>query len=786
MVDGGVLIKSHHIIMDGWSQVLLCNRIAETYLALLSGKDPQPEPSPDYKLHIDKELQYLDSAGCRADERYWRGLLETPAEPVSFKEQRGASVSPVGRRLTYTLPETLNHAIYTFCQSRRVSPFSPYYMALAIAARRMAKLIRDNAVTTVQITPSQIRLCLGNEDFRAALKDVRLLILTGEASSAALVGAVSAVTDAALVDLYGPTETTVYASSSTLAPGQPVTIGKPYQNCRLYVLDPAGREVLPTARGELYIAGECLSSGYVGRPELTEKAFVPDPFFPGETMSGEREERDISILALDDDPVMTLTLQSYFQNAGYAVETCNDPEAAVEVVRNGHFDILLLDFLMTPICGDQVVERIRQFNTDLFIILLTGHKSMAPPIKTIRALDIQGYYEKSDRFDQLELLVETCVKSVQQMRTIRSQNEALTEANMPFVFGSEGDHINIADVDFVVESSEPIPTVKSPGATDLDRVIAGNIFPYLRDGITLQLGIGGMIRSYPVKMTETLAADPNSDLNKLQTLLNTREAIASRKSTRIPITGKNIANAYISYYDAERGNYEQITLTPAQAEELYSQAILPDVDSGTLGRIWLMTNGYVTGKAYMGVALDENYTSVVSQYYNMPQGAYVKYVEKSSAAEKAGIAAGDVITKIGDKAVASYSDLTSAVKQYRAGDTAQITVYRSGESKTLSITFDEAKADTTTTTNQSGSNSQSGSSSGATNPYGDFSSLFPGQGSDSSGSGSGYSMFRISPISRCLPTRTTSETLASARCSATTSGPETFVTVPLIYVPSFF
>lgn len=170
------------------------------------------------------------------------------------------------------LPLTMGRTVILADEEERALPW------------RMAKLIRDNAVTTVQITPSQIRLCLGNEDFRAALKDVRLLILTGEASSAALVGAVSAVTDAALVDLYGPTETTVYASSSTLAPGQPVTIGKPYQNCRLYVLDPAGREVLPTARGELYIAGECLSSGYVGRPELTEKAFVPDPFFPGETM----------------------------------------------------------------------------------------------------------------------------------------------------------------------------------------------------------------------------------------------------------------------------------------------------------------------------------------------------------------------------------------------------------------------------------------------------------------------------------------------------------------------
>lgn len=135
--EGGLLIKSHHIIMDGWSQVLLCNRIAETYLALLSGGKPQPEPSPDYRLHIEKEREYLDSPNCRSDELYWKELLSVPAEPVSFKEQRGASVSPVGRRKSYQLPEILNHAIVDFCRTYRVSPFAPYYMALAIAARRM-------------------------------------------------------------------------------------------------------------------------------------------------------------------------------------------------------------------------------------------------------------------------------------------------------------------------------------------------------------------------------------------------------------------------------------------------------------------------------------------------------------------------------------------------------------------------------------------------------------------------------------------------------------------------
>ena len=138
----------------------------------------------------------------------------------------------------------------------------------------------------------------------------------------------------------------------------------------------------------------------------------------------------ISILTLDDDPIITDTIQAYFRRSGYHIEIENDPCKAIERVRNGKYDILLLDFLMTPICGDQVVEEIRKFNQDIYIILLTGHKSMAPPVKTIRQLDIQGYYEKDDRFDQLELLVESCVKSIRQMRTIREYQAELVKAYM--------------------------------------------------------------------------------------------------------------------------------------------------------------------------------------------------------------------------------------------------------------------------------------------------------------------------------------------------------------------
>lgn len=139
--------------------------------------------------------------------------------------------------------------------------------------------------------------------------------------------------------------------------------------------------------------------------------------------------KEFSILTLDDDPLMTSTLQAYFQRSGYQVDAENDPYKGIERVRTGNYDILLLDFLMSPICGDQVVEEIRAFNKDIFILLLTGHKSMAPPVQTIRSLDIQGYYEKSDRFDQLELLVESCVKSIRQMRDIKAYQTELAEAN---------------------------------------------------------------------------------------------------------------------------------------------------------------------------------------------------------------------------------------------------------------------------------------------------------------------------------------------------------------------
>lgn len=135
------------------------------------------------------------------------------------------------------------------------------------------------------------------------------------------------------------------------------------------------------------------------------------------------QKKDFKILVVDDEQGIIDSLAIFLNQYNLVGET--DPLKAIELVKQEHFDMLILDFLMMPIHGDQVVEEIRKFNKELYILLLTGHKDLAPPLETIKRLDIQGYCEKSDKFDQILLLVESGLKSVSQMRIIKDINNKL-------------------------------------------------------------------------------------------------------------------------------------------------------------------------------------------------------------------------------------------------------------------------------------------------------------------------------------------------------------------------
>ncbi|WSK66989.1 amino acid adenylation domain-containing protein [Streptomyces sp. NBC_01276] len=163
--------------------------------------------------------------------------------------------------------------------------------------QEILRTVRERGVSALHFVPSMLGPFLDLletlPEGRAGLDRLRYVFCSGEALPPAAVERFNRVFAASgaerpvrLVNLYGPTEATVDVSYHD-CPGDPagkvtrVPIGRPIDNTRLYVLDPAGLPQPSGVAGELCIGGVGVARGYLDRPELTAEKFVEDPFTPG-------------------------------------------------------------------------------------------------------------------------------------------------------------------------------------------------------------------------------------------------------------------------------------------------------------------------------------------------------------------------------------------------------------------------------------------------------------------------------------------------------------------------
>ena len=134
--------------------------------------------------------------------------------------------------------------------------------------------VEAERIDYLDVTPSYAEALLAEGLLEPGRHRPAVVVVGGEAVSAALWERLTTTDGVHAIDLYGPTETTVDAYCS-LASG-----GRPVRGSRVYVLDTALRPTPPGVAGELYVAGPCLARGYLGRPDLTAERFVADPYGP--------------------------------------------------------------------------------------------------------------------------------------------------------------------------------------------------------------------------------------------------------------------------------------------------------------------------------------------------------------------------------------------------------------------------------------------------------------------------------------------------------------------------
>ena len=140
-------------------------------------------------------------------------------------------------------------------------------------------------------------------------------------------------------NLYGPSEDTTYSTHARIGKGtgEKPTIGRPISNTQVYILDQALEPVPVGIIGEIYIGGEGLARGYLGRPELTAEKFIPDPFNidPGTRLysTGDRgryrADKEIDFLGRKDHQIK---LRGYRIELGEIESALNQHAAVREAV----------------------------------------------------------------------------------------------------------------------------------------------------------------------------------------------------------------------------------------------------------------------------------------------------------------------------------------------------------------------------------------------------------------------------------------------------------------------
>lgn len=135
-----------------------------------------------------------------------------------------------------------------------------------------------HGITLIQFVPSGLAAYLAILDSDDPLPGVTRCLAAGEPLRPGLRAAFfRSTTDCDLFNLYGPTETTIYATAALVDRDMPVTAGRPLPNTALLIVDEDGAPVPDGVAGELLIAGDGVTRGYLNRDELTRERYVLDP-----------------------------------------------------------------------------------------------------------------------------------------------------------------------------------------------------------------------------------------------------------------------------------------------------------------------------------------------------------------------------------------------------------------------------------------------------------------------------------------------------------------------------
>ncbi len=139
-------------------------------------------------------------------------------------------------------------------------------------------------------------------------------------------------------------------------------------------------------------------------------------------MARKRAHRPASgylVLVVDDQEATLLSTKLVLEAEGHRVLIANSGREALALFAAHDVHLLLVDYFMPQMTGEELVAEVRKRDSEVQIVLQTGYSGEKPPLQMLGSLDIQGYHDKSEGPDKLLLWVGVALKSYEHLRRVR-------------------------------------------------------------------------------------------------------------------------------------------------------------------------------------------------------------------------------------------------------------------------------------------------------------------------------------------------------------------------------
>lgn len=135
---------------------------------------------------------------------------------------------------------------------------------------------------------------------------------------------------------------------------------------------------------------------------------------------------NLAILLIDDDVEYATSTLMLLEREGHRVLVANSGAEGIAALRSEYVDLVLLDYIMPEMTGEDVVNEIRTFNDHVQVILQTGYANENPPRSLLKKLDIQGYHDKSEGPEKLLMWVDVGLKAATSLQMLRKSRQGLS------------------------------------------------------------------------------------------------------------------------------------------------------------------------------------------------------------------------------------------------------------------------------------------------------------------------------------------------------------------------